>query len=1068
MRSCRPFAAAMVLAFAAAVSAAPWVLLDGFNEGGVWGPASWGAAGTSAGLSTNRVSEGCCSLEFFFPSSGENDKAWVMAEQPYDLSHVEDLSLDIFNAGPAANYAELAVSSGEGWEWQELVPQKLMPGWNRDVVFRISGNWWKSESSQWVNMARLSSAADVRRLLFGFFGSGGPVYLDNLRIRGSGLKGPQDETPGTLSLWEGFENGAAGWDKVSGEPLAVSAEPTPEQSSEGKNGLKLVFKSVTSSQKASFALERPMDWVRTRKVLLDIYNPGPSPLQVSLALATGPNWTWYESAMRFLASGWNRNVSFPLNEPVFKTEASKWKNTAFLAGKKEIHRVILNVFGAGTQAVDSSVVLDNIRLEEAEAFEAARQAKPAAWNIVIDPLKYRQPAIRSVASLKKEVAFRSKYELAAEIDSFFDNPFDPDEIKVDAEISTPSGAVLNCPMFFYRDFDDSGNPGKPVPKGTDRWLLRFAPDQPGEWSVVVTAKNPAGTVRSGRVGFSCTGKAGKAAGGFVKPDGRFFRLENGDAFVAVGMNVGWILPNDPGDYSSYFSKMAAEGCNWSRVWNTTWGGDALESGYARLDLASLWKFDRIFEAAESSGIAFQFVFDHHNVLSDRGSWDSNPYNYNEGGPCSAPREFFTNAAARKTYRNKIRYLVSRFGYSRGLFAWEFWNEVDLTSGFDETAVASWHQEMARYLRSIDVHHRPLTTSLSRPTGGGMIWQLPEIDIVQTHLYTDDLWAGAEAVCGLKRQYDKPHIIAEAGAATQTCDDESSDKTGRRLIDAVWSAGLSEKGCGATAMYWWWDCYVGKYGLYPVFGAYAKASAGIDRTKASASLWPVSLEGVPLSDLFFTPPLGWEKSLTDSVEVTAAGEVTGGNQMSSFFQGQYHRDLSGDKTFAFNAPKDGSFSLQVLKSASSGAKIVILLDAVPVLTKEFPAATSDVTVNQTLSVPFTKGKHTVTVRNEGLDWITVGVIRITGVSSRLSVKGLTDGRKGVYFIRDSASGSGEETASLKTRAVLAGLPARTFRIAFIDPFNGRVLESRDENPRNGVLSLATPEFRTGVVLTVEQK
>jgi endo-1,4-beta-mannosidase len=57
----------------------------------------------------------------------------------------------------------------------------------------------------------------------------------------------------------------------------------------------------------------------------------------------------------------------------------------------------------------------------------------------------------------------------------------------------------------------------------------------------------------------------------------------------------------------------------------------------------------------------------------------------------------------------------------------------------------WHKEMSDYLRSIDPFGHLITTSFWSKTGPEEYWQLENIDIVQTHCYTNDDSNVAEAV-----------------------------------------------------------------------------------------------------------------------------------------------------------------------------------------------------------------------------------------------------------------------------------------------------------------------------------
>ena len=65
---------------------------------------------------------------------------------------------------------------------------------------------------------------------------------------------------------------------------------------------------------------------------------------------------------------------------------------------------------------------------------------------------------------------------------------------------------------------------------------------------------------------------------------------------------------------------------------------------------------------------------------------------------------------------------------RTVFAWEFFNEVDITDGFTPAGMATWTQDMARYLRSIDVYEHPISTSFCCHDPEE-VWNLPEMDFV---------------------------------------------------------------------------------------------------------------------------------------------------------------------------------------------------------------------------------------------------------------------------------------------------------------------------------------------------
>ena len=81
----------------------------------------------------------------------------------------------------------------------------------------------------------------------------------------------------------------------------------------------------------------------------------------------------------------------------------------------------------------------------------------------------------------------------------------------------------------------------------------------------------------------------------------------------------------------------------------------------------------------------------------------------------------------------LRYFVARYGYSTSIMAWELFNEVQFVDRIREKndwdTVGKWHDEMAKYVRSIDTNHHLITTSseLDKP-----IWN--QTDYYQGHGY----------------------------------------------------------------------------------------------------------------------------------------------------------------------------------------------------------------------------------------------------------------------------------------------------------------------------------------------
>jgi hypothetical protein len=135
-----------------------------------------------------------------------------------------------------------------------------------------------------------------------------------------------------------------------------------------------------------------------------------------------------------------------------------------------------------------------------------------------------------------------------------------------------------------------------------------------------------------------------------------------------------------------------------------------------------------------------------------------------GGPVATPAEFFTSAAAKAMYKNRLRYIVARWGYSTGIAVWEFFNEVDNAMYNGETVIIShasvtqWHTEMSAYLKSIDPYDHVVSTSISHRQINGL-FSVPDIDINQQHIYK---FTGNIPGMLSNNTTGKPFVIGEFG------------------------------------------------------------------------------------------------------------------------------------------------------------------------------------------------------------------------------------------------------------------------------------------------------------------
>jgi hypothetical protein len=334
------------------------------------------------------------------------------------------------------------------------------------------------------------------------------------------------------------------------------------------------------------------------------------------------------------------------------------------------------------------------------------------------------------------------------------------------------------------------------------------------------------------------------------------------------------------------------------------------------------------------------------------------------------------------YRNKLRYLVARYGYSPHVLSWELWNEVDIITGYRTALVRDWHAQMAAALRAMDPYRHLLTTSFANTSGDKGVDTLPGLDYVQTHHYNSpDLAVTVARAQAQKALYGKPHIVGEIGADSGG-GRSKDDPQGLQIHDPLWASIAT--GSSGTAQPWWWDNYIHPRNLYPLFAAVARFTAGINwpaeglRPSTPRLEWQARPDPLPRADIALKAgPATWiasEFNRPRRVSVTQTGAL-GELPVASIQHGLGgHRDLHNPVTFELDLPWATRCEVEVGDvSGYGGAALKMSLDGQTALTKDFPdpdGSKDTRTLKQYagvygLDVP--KGPHTVAVENIGADW-----------------------------------------------------------------------------------------------------
>ena len=600
-------------------------------------------------------------------------------------------------------------------------------------------------------------------------------------------------------------------------------------------------------------------------------------------------------------------------------------------------------------------------------------------------------------------------EWVVALDKIYSNPFDPDEIALDAAFTGPKGQVLRLPGFWFQGFRRQANADGSetlLPQGSPEWRVRFCPPAPGRWRLVVSARDATGI---GTAQASAFAVLPSKAPGFVRRgpgDSRYLEYDNGASFFPVGENVCWAGRGGLSEYETWFPKLSAAGGNYARLWMSNRPLEHGSSGLGRYDLMNAWYFDQVLALAARHGLRCMAALGTYSEFTvggffNEGQWPVNPYNKANGGPAAAPADFWTDAKARAFYRRRLRYLVARYGAQPSLAFWEFWNETE--------APVPWLAEMGTFLKQTDPYHHLVTNSYST-TGTAAVWDLPQMDFTQTHRYGDegsvkDITPLILDDARLHDRYGKPHFMGEFGISWRG-DDSKFDPAGlgTNLHNGLWASALTGNAGGASI--WWWDSYVEPKNQYPRFTGLARFAAAVDwphrRFAPLALPAPTRGPNAPetFTDMVLTPTAAWGDKATAPVVLHPDGTMTGGPLLSNLF-GPEKPDNRSVLILRLDLPRPTTLALHI-GTVSNKARLLVGLDGKPAAdyvfnaapgqgggyesTKSFPeyGGVYQAVFNTDRVLALTAGPHVVTLENTEGDWLQLSTLTLArSLSSRLA-------------------------------------------------------------------------------------
>ncbi len=713
--------------------------------------------------------------------------------------------------------------------------------------------------------------------------------------------------------------------------------------------------------------------------------------------------------------------------------------------------------------------------------------------------------IKDIRLSAEQVPKYSILELDIDLNAFYYDCFDPNDIRIDAEFTSPSGKKYVVPSFMYQGFssEQEGDLELLIRDGDLRWKVRFAPTEIGDYSVVINVKDQKSKTKSEAKKFACVDSELK---GFAKisesPEKGtplYFLLDNGETLFLIGHN----MPTYYANVEEYFAKMESVGENYNRFWmystalGLEWGQPI---GYYRLDEA--WKLDKAIEAAARHGIYIMLCFDTHQDFRDR--WNSNPYNMKMGGPCRKPLDFFRDADAKKLYKQRLRYIVARWSAYKNILAWEFMNEMEGWEDAEKkkTVVTKWVAEMSKELRNLDPYKHPISSSLWTTEGWQELWKLPEMDFVQSHFYANRLMDMAEEVAGICRQKrteypDKLHVFAEYGIMSGSGTAENDPK-GIHLHNGNWAGLMS--GSASIPASWWHESYIDPLNLYEVYRGIAKFVA--DEKDLSKYAWkPLNISPVsytqPPEELshkelqFVGKGSNWEKPSKTTFSIDKDGNIGDIDQMPGLLHGKAHESLKIPLKFVVEYPTDGKFIVRVGRVGDNGS-LKIMLDGKETLSLELPTGENlgesseynkewkrwETIYNKDAEIGVPAGKHDIQIQNDGNDWVMIENIRLTNyltnVKPDLRILGMQTDNKAMIWVQNrshtwfNVRDNAPIPAVPSTKLVLSGFANGDYKVEFWDTANGLVTEQREMNVSDNTLLLNLNEVKTDYAIKIKLK
>lgn len=223
----------------------------------------------------------------------------------------------------------------------------------------------------------------------------------------------------------------------------------------------------------------------------------------------------------------------------------------------------------------------------------AESARPTSLQATTNALPQRAPTIHDLETNLSDypgnmIPRYEKLEITFEVDTPATNFYFPYDESPPAGLSPSTGITIDAlftpdnwqtvyrqPAFYYQHFEYErlGNRDWIYPTSDYSWVVRFSPNQPGDWQFKIVSEDSGGAGESAVQSFMVAESDNPGFMRVSETDDRYFEFEDGTYFSGLGYNMNyrdldWIYPiasNEP-----HFQIMAENGIELVRIWLSQW------------------------------------------------------------------------------------------------------------------------------------------------------------------------------------------------------------------------------------------------------------------------------------------------------------------------------------------------------------------------------------------------------------------------------------------------------------------------------------------------------------------